>query len=247
MPKGIKSKRKSRRYRLSFAIGDHVDLAFDPTNQEWTSIENAYGNAIPSDVRDTINHYVMRYFRLAPAESTAPFIDDAIKYLVRLEKAADRFWKLLHDSEEGAQTDVAGYVRSQMDVHLRRCNYPTTFDLVGIMGVTTVALEEARRDIKNQEGQGFAEGSSWSNLVYELDLLFTENNLTQKIAKFDDPTQASPFVQFFRQLQLLFPTEFRRHDTTFASLTEAMTVARREIRRFVKAREGKIKPGSIQS
>jgi hypothetical protein len=231
-----KTRRKSRRPRLPFAIGDSVDHTFAPTHQEWLEIEDAYGHAIPSELRDTINSHVMKYFRLAPAETEAPFVDDAIEYLDRLAKAADDFFKLLHDSEVGAQTNEAGYVRSRLDVHLRRLNYPTCFELVNITGVAAVALTNVREEIEGHVGHGFTEGSSWSGLVYDLDMLFTQNNLPQKISKSDDPAKASPFVRFFQRLQSLFPSDFRRHGSTLTALTEAMVVARREIQRVVKAR-----------
>jgi hypothetical protein len=63
------------------------------------------------------------------------------------------------------------------------------------------------------------------------------------VSKFDDPQQASPFVSFFRELQRSFPERFWRHQTSNTALTEAITVARREFKRAIAAREAQ-KPNS---
>jgi hypothetical protein len=74
-------------------------------------------------------------------------------------------------------------------------------------------------------------------MIWDLIGFADQRGLSTKITHFDDPNQASPFVCFVRELQQTFPKEFRRHDISNAGLTEAITVARRQIRRAITSRE----------
>jgi hypothetical protein len=84
---------------------------------------------------------------------------------------------------------------------------------------------------------GFAEGNAWNQMIWDLIRFADERGLSTRITHFDDPNQGSPFVRFVRELQLTFPTEFRRHEASNAALTEAISVARRQIGRAIASRK----------
>ena len=94
------------------------------------------------------------------------------------------------------------------------------------------AFLKTRHYINEQTARvGFVEGRAWDQLVWKLTEFAKERSLPGGVSKFDESTQASPFVRFVRELQRTFPERFQRHETSNAALTEAITVARREIRR----------------
>jgi hypothetical protein len=84
---------------------------------------------------------------------------------------------------------------------------------------------------------GFVEGSAWNQMIWNLIGFAEERGLPSRVTHFDDPSQASPFVRLIRELQLAFPEEFRRHNTSNAALAEAIAVVRRRTRRAMANRE----------
>jgi hypothetical protein len=86
---------------------------------------------------------------------------------------------------------------------------------------------------------GFVEGRNWDELIWKLSEFAKKEKLPVGVSKFSDPSEASPFVRFVRELQHTFPREFQRHEVSNAALTEAITVARRTTKRALAARKVK--------
>jgi hypothetical protein len=227
--------RKSRRLRLPFSMGSEGDPEFMPQSTDWQRIEAAYGHPLTTEDRMAIVALVEDYFRWQPGEARAPFADDARRYLDRLEKAARKFWLLTFEAEEGAQTDAARYVQSYIGPHLKSCGSEYR-SLLDIMQPCIPAFTLMRDQLKEQIRLGFVEGRAWDRLVWHLTDFATQRDLPIGVSKFDDPQQASPFVAFFRELQRTFAASFQRHEGSNAALAEAITVARREIKRAIARR-----------
>ncbi|UTD29348.1 hypothetical protein [Bradyrhizobium sp. WD16] len=236
------NRRKSRRLRLPYSIGWRRDQAFEPKPEDWQRIEAAYGHELAPALREEIVAHVEKYFRGQPGEENAPFVDDALAYLNRLEKSGKKFWSLMFDEGEGAQTTAADYVQGQVGKYLSQVHRPSWQQLLDFMTGLITAMEMTRKQINDRAQQGFVEGSSWNGLVHELIELLAPHKLPVGLAKFDDPARAAPFVAFFRELQVTFPAQYQRHGTSNAALTEAITTARRSIKRFLRAQAQKNNP-----
>jgi hypothetical protein len=249
--------RKSRRLRLNISSGWGAERKFTPEPPDWRRIETAYGHQFNDADRDAIVVLVDKYFFWQPSEARAPFVDDATRYLDRLEKVAKRFWDVLleqsqtpmtgvgdhaHIAEEAEMRGVAiGFVQSHFGRHLKQFDFRRQTDwraLLEVMGACIPALAKTREYITEEAARvGFAEGSAWNQMIWDLIGFADARALPSRVTHFDDPNQASSFVRFVRELQLTFPKEFRRHETSNASLTEAITVARRQTRRAIASRE----------
>ena len=252
-----KSKRKSRRLRLNISVVHGGDPEFNPTNGDWNAIEAAYGATLSCEDRVAIVGIAKKYFLFAPSENNAPFADDAFQYLDRLEKAANNFWQVLLETEnipmagQGEQARIPGVAIGLVQNHVgrflkQRDSRSHNMDWRGLLNVMQTclpALVEARKYLQdNSVRTGFVEGRRWDQFVWDLTEFAKKRQLPTGVSKFDDPGQASPFVRFVRELQQIFPAEFRRHHTSNASLTEAITVARRQIKRAI-ASLAKLKEG----
>jgi hypothetical protein len=249
--------RKSRRLRLNISSGWGAERKFAPEPADWQRIEVAYGHQFNGVDREAIVVLVDKYFFWQPSEARAPFVDDATRYLDRLERAAKRFWDVLlaqeqipmtgvgdqaHIAEEAEMRRVAiGFVQSHIGRYLKQFDFRRQTDwraLLEVMGACIPTFVKTREYITGEAARvGFVEGRTWDQLVWNLTEFANERGLPSGVAKFDDPSQASPFVHFFRELQRTFPGEFQRHEASNAALAEAITVARRQIKRSLALRE----------
>lgn len=255
--------RKRRLLRLPQSSGRGGDRSFSPTLGDWSRIEEAYGHPIDASGRKEIVALVESYFRFQPAERAAPFADDTLAYLDRLEKAGKKFWDVLLErqnmpmSMKEGQSYIAeedqirdsgkGYAQSILGSHLKKLDFRHKTDwnsLLDVIGAFQAATVATRTDIEDRVAKvGFVEGRRWQNLVWHLGEWARGSSLPTALTKFDDPSEAAPFVRFVRELQATFPLEFRRHDTSNAALTEAISISWRRIKRAL-ADQGKDKATS---
>ena len=125
-----------------------------------------------------------------------------------------------------------GYVQSHIGRFIKQFggerNWTGPLDM---MQACMPAIIATRQYLDQQVKFGFVEGRNWDELAWNLIEFARVRGLPNGVSKSDDPAKASPFVAFVRELQLAFPERFRRHNTTNAALAEAITVARREMRR----------------
>ena len=245
--------RKSRVLRLNIAIGRGEDRKFEPLPEDWARIEEAYGRVLSNDDRAAVVILVDNYFFFQPSEALAPPLPDAIKYLDRIEKAGKLFWKALLESENipmtgsGAQAHIAEadlmrgvairFVQSHLGRYLKDIHYKAPMNwngLLDVMGACLPAFIKTREYLTGEATRvGFVEGRNWNQLICKLTEFAKERRLPFGVSKFSDPSQASPFVRFVRELQRTFPSEFQRHEATNAALAEAITVARRPIKQVI--------------
>jgi hypothetical protein len=240
--------RKSRRLRLPIASGANAEVQFSPSGEDWERIERAYGRALTPDNRSEIAGFIDKYFLWQPSEAMAPFANDAYDYLNQLEKTANTFWRVLLERSHipmtgsGDQAHIAQrdsirgvgivYVQSHVGRFIRQFRGGKDWKgLLDMMQACMPAIMATRQYLDEQAKFGFVEGRSWNELVWNLSEFAKSRGLPNGVSKSDDPAKASPFVAFVRELQGAFPERFRRHGSTNAALAEAITVARREIRR----------------
>lgn len=245
--------RKSRRLRLPQASGSGGDRSFSPAAQDWERIERAYGHAIDPDGRQEIIVLVESYFRFQPAERLAPYADETLAYVGRLAKAGEKFWDVLLErqnlpfskkdgddyiaEEDKIRDQGKGFAQSVLGGHLKKFDFRHQTDwnaLLDIVGSFQAAVAETQRDITQRAARtGFVEGRQWANLVWKLGEWARTRNLPVGLTKYEDPTQAAPFVRFIRELQSTFDEQFRRHDASNIALTQAIASSWREIRRAI--------------
>ena len=125
-----------------------------------------------------------------------------------------------------------GYVQSHIGRFIKQFGGERNWTgLLDMMQACMPAIIATRQYLDQQVKFGFVEGRNWDELAWNLIEFARVRGLPNGVSKSDDPAKASPFVAFVRELQLTFPERFRRHNTTNAALAEAITVARREMRR----------------
>lgn len=122
----IGNARKSRRLRLNISSGSGAAQKFTPEAADWQRIEFAYGHQFSEADRDGIVAVVNKYFFWQPSEARAPFVDDAIRYLDRLERAAKRFWDVLLE-QSGSRMRAAAHapiisINARQSVSLLKSN-----------------------------------------------------------------------------------------------------------------------------
>lgn len=197
-----------------------------------------------NDKRQEIIQAVETYFRWQPAESSAPFVSDALEYLDALEKAGKLFWRSLLESSytelnDQTQRDAILYVQNTLGRYMKKYDprgQADWRDLQEIMQTCIAAFTATRSYLTSPGNLGFIEGSAWDFLTWELFNIANRSNLPTGAGKLGDPNKASPFVAFVRELQLRFPKQYRRHETSNAALTEAISVARRRYKAAIKER-----------
>lgn len=250
--------RKSRRLRLNISSRWGGDTEFKPDDGDWKRIEDAYGVAVTMEQRKKIVGFVVDYFLFQPAETHAPYVDDAIGYLNRFEKAAEAFCEVLQENPNtpmtgsGIEAHIAEadrlravantFVQSHLESYLKKQHYQGPMNWSGLNDVIAASLraaKETREFILTESTKvGFVEGRSWDNLIWQLTEFVEKERLPRGVSK-SDPAHASPFVRFVRELQATFPPEFRRHAASDVALTEAISVARRTTNRAIAGRKAK--------
>ena len=228
--------RKSVRKRLPTS-GGSWGTEFAPTKDEWLLIERAYGRTIDRETRAQIVGAVKDYLLHEPFERNAPFVDDAIAWLDKVEGAAATFWRATFEAEDGSNREAMWAAQSAIEEHIRSAGLGTSsrwHQLIRIMTDVVAAIRLARRDLAADAGVGFVEGDSWRSLVVELTSVCAGKRLPTGASKGLDKTSSdepSPFVRMFRSLQALFPEASRRHQASYVAAAEAISVARRTDRK----------------
>jgi hypothetical protein len=239
-------------------VGSGGDQEFAPEPADWLRIEEGYGHSLTSDDRAALVGIVETYSRWQPSEPHAPFADDALGYLKRLEKAFKRFWDVMLEREQtpitgtGDHTHIAEqdmirnvaitFVQSHFGRFLKESDFRAHTDWRGlqeVMQACVPALVKTRNYLNEAAGIGFVEGRQWDLLTWHLYEFAMQRQLPTGLTKVDEALPQPPFVTFVRELQRIFPDRFQRHEKSNVALVEAITVARRKIKRAIAEREAK--------
>ncbi len=226
--------RKSRKRRI--AIGDgHGPFDWEPSAQDWTAIERAYGCALGEADRAQLVKHMSEYLLYVPAESHAPFANDVDDVLLKIGKGAEAFKEILWDwpptaSPKWMATSIG---RDHIDIALANMPEPRPKDITALAHMLVhfvVACEAARQmhEIDVASG-GFVEGQEWQALIRGLTGFAKERGMRTGASKDSDKRNApSPFVNFVMALMASVPQEARRHCSTWQACAQAISEARRK-------------------
>jgi hypothetical protein len=220
--------RKRRRKRLPWSGTHGAPKKWDPTEEDWFRLQNAYGKTFDATLRAAIERAVTEYFLWAPFED-APFVDDCIRDHAKATSLAKELGKVIH-SLGGARSMVARHWKRYFPPEDERRDHREFSQVVHILHS---ALAAALRDIKSPDLPAFSEGDAWERLVLDIANEFRQRGCKATASKNSICSQ-SPFVRFVGELQDTFKgRSLRRHPTPDA-LSGAVSLALR------KAKNGKI-------
>lgn len=224
--------RKSRAQRLP-SSGGSWSTAYAPKAGDWKRIEAAYGYTLEVSARAAILNAVKEYLIDAPFETHAPFLRDAMAWLLRLEKAVRGLNRAMMSETHSTKADAAFYAQRAVERHIRdprNKEQPDWDALIGNAMAMTAAIALAKRDIPKEARVGFAEGEAWNALIRRLTEIVKQFELPYRGSKGTDKTpvaEPSPFVRMLRALQSTFPPKLRRHNGSYQAAAEAIAKARR--------------------
>jgi hypothetical protein len=181
-------------------------------------MEAALGQAIPDGVRNSVVTIVQSYFEWQRFEHNAPYLDDVLKRISAIKKAAEHFQQALRGPENTAEWDTNQVVRSQIG---QSCEIQGVAPGLGQIESIESALScliwatgAAKTHFSERAEGGFSEGQAWQKMARSLKGLMREHSLpfgaSQDSSKSKN-SAGSPFVQFMQALQNSFPHDLRRH------------------------------------
>ncbi len=242
--------RKSRKTRLpiSGTLGGPAEGT--PTDSDWGHLEKAYGGEkISDDLRVEIKDAVEQYLYWAPFENSAIPVKDFAEQIKEARILAKELQKVVasfgsaatlvqrrwerrfhRDESESAhetpetpiEEDELAIFESAWDTERTQHRFFCNFRDV-VRAVISV-LDDTRREVMGEGLPGFSEGDAWNRLIVNLARGFRSKNLKATATK-DLNRPPSAFVTFVKKLQLMFKEEFRRHNSTYAALSQAISQA----------------------
>jgi hypothetical protein len=225
----IMPKTKGKISRITFRAAERISLS----EENWETIEKAYGQTISQSVRAEIVSVTIRFLQLAAAEDT-PVMKDALKRITRLRDRAQSFNDVIN--ERPIDDDIRAYVNDQLADTYGLLNYDQaalpTRNYVG-----RLSLELARFvNVCNEELRFlpqydyWPDGGAWETWVRHLTSIFANHNLPTGVRKDVDKRPEdipSAFVNFVWSLQHFLPKQHVRVHSTGA-LATAIHEARNE-------------------
>jgi hypothetical protein len=236
----IMPKTKGKISRITFRSAEPINLS----EENWETIEKAYGQKIAQSVRSEIVSATNQFLQLAAAEDT-PLMKDALKRITRLRDRAQSFNDVINERRIG--DGIRSYVNDQL---------ADTYGLLKYDGaafpthnyVALLSLELARFvNVCNEELRFlpqydyWPDGGAWETWVRQLTRIFENHNLPTGVRKDADKQSEdtpSAFVKFVWSLQKLAPKQHVRAHSTEA-LATAIHKARNESKPLVKPRSRK--------
>jgi hypothetical protein len=226
-----KNKRRCRSERLAYSLTSDPTPIFEPTIEKWKQIEKSYGFQIETDDRQIIIGLVTRYFLFEPFERSGALVKDAEDWLAKVRAAGEKFYELVFPDEQFSEAAKHAWLRIDDSLekwpHLHVRNMDDVFNTICcfLEAAADVAkdLEEGRDNRPNLRPQ-------WDILVSGLLEWAQSRGLPSGASKGAGGSgRVSPFVAFVRELQLMFPGEYRQHNTNDA-LSKEINRIRRDMR-----------------
>jgi hypothetical protein len=237
--RGAPRKRRRMRINQSGAVG--AIPAFAPSEAEWKQLTMAYGVPLGDEDRTAITRAITEYFDWAVFEPASPFLDDSIRWLDTARKSGDRVWRHLftETGPDPLKGDAYFHAKTALDTELREIGASPTEEIISSMTAFMAASVKARaRMIADAKKNGFREGDAWADMIVDLTASMKGAGLPVTVNKAVDKAahwKPSPFVTFVQALQMLFPSDFRRHMASAVALSEAITISRRSKRKIKSA------------
>jgi hypothetical protein len=217
-----KTARKKRRRRIAISIAEPRE--YEPTDREWSALEGALGNDLDVEIRGQICTIVSRYFLEHDFEQKAPFLNDVLKRIAKIERAAEELQLLLSD-ERSAHID--SFIKAQIETALGR--HSSIYALQSALDDALKGLASCRYEFEDAVVEGFADGAAWEKLVQDLRSLMRQRGLpcgaSQERPKAGSD-EGSAFPKFVMVLQNTFPdAALRRHNSDVFTLAKAINRA----------------------
>ncbi|MEM9626683.1 MAG: hypothetical protein AAGA21_10665 [Pseudomonadota bacterium] len=167
-------KRKSRRKRVG--TGGGRNKRFLPGPEDWVEVEGALGASISDENRERITALVDEYLERDQSEKSAPFVDEALRILDRIDLETEQLIVALKTDLDGSgdEESAGEYVELMIAAEMPGQSY-TPEDYANLkhqLGHFRIAYEKARLAIQQSSEGGFAEGTAWANLFLQIMKLF---------------------------------------------------------------------------
>lgn len=250
--------RKSRRRRLHISGPLGRPPEWNPSDADWTRFETAYGALFDAAMRAEIASAIGTYFKWAGHEPIAPFATgndggiQKLKQALRLaedlygairscgaaEGVLDRHWESYFPNQEVADDELPeGLSDSEFfDAISALPPRPYRRDLKEMVHLIVRVIGDTLQDIDRPDAAAFVEGEKWGLLVRDLARIFEARKLSNAAAKGNEANPApSPFVRFIGEIQTSFPTDLRRHRSSYDALAKAISAVRRDVKRNLKS------------
>lgn len=246
--------RKSRRRRLAISGTLGAAPEWKPSDDDWSRFEAAYGAPFDVAIRVEIASAVGKYFYWAGFEPIAPFatdddgaiekltralqlsedLCDALKSLGDAESVLAPHWEIHFPHHEISDDELPeGLSDSELFEAIAALPpRPYRRDLPELVHVIASVIRDTLRDVDRPDAPAFEEGEAWGLLVRDLSRIFEARKLSVTAAKGNEANPApSPFVRLFREIQHSFPTDLRRHRSSYDALAQAISDVRRDVKR----------------
>jgi hypothetical protein len=222
-----KSLRRSRKPRLRSSISSEW-LKYEPSDNDWVQMEGAIGKPFPVNLRSETVKIIQRYFQIQPFEANAPFLEDGLRRIDLIVRAAEQLQSALDANNDPVVVHVRAQLEQEFGSHEIETLDEMLRSLLSSAQYTEIAFSE-------QSKNGFVEGDAWHEMMSSLKALMRSHSMpygaSQDSTKAKDPN-GSRFVQFVQSLQETFPVKLRRHHLSgpFA-LAKEINGPRRSVRK----------------
>jgi hypothetical protein len=217
--------RRTRKARFP-ATSESEEIVLD--EDDWKRIEQAYGHALPLDLREHIRFVTNALSIVANAERSAPALEKVKANTMKLRDDA----QLLLKQAGHSVRELAGYtsledLTESVAITMKEFSNEDLQFLLLVQSMSAACNLTLRRW---ETDKGFREGSIWDAWVQSITELMRHYNLpdaTRKDSRKPKPSEPnSGFVLLIEALQQYLPKELRRHATDDA-LPQAIYRARK--------------------
>jgi len=223
---------------------------FSLSDENWRTIEEAYGQSISQEIRTQLAAVTTRFLQLAIAEDSGLFMDDAVKRISRLCERAQS----LNDAikERPIDDPIREYVDEEVAFTYALLNYDQPLPARNYVG--RISLELGRFVNACDEVLGFApkynywpDGGAWEVWIRQLTGILKMHNLPTGVRKDSAKLKEdkfSAFAIFVQTLQKFIPPEHIRAQNSLFALSTAIDKARTKSKPLVAPRKLRVrKPG----
>ncbi|MDR6304556.1 hypothetical protein GGQ85_002266 [Nitrobacter vulgaris] len=221
--------RPARKLPLSSAVGNSPQ--FSLTDQDWAKVEIAYGQTLPTAVRQSIVETTNKFLEWEVFERNACALSPAVDLVKSINVASNSLRQKLSraggDAGAFGQSVLKEHFRS---VHFRKDSYDQLFHALGdVMSSLSAACQSALTEMDDPDAKFFREGASWDDWIRALTNIAEENDLPTASSKAGNPeADVGPFARLVAALQAHLPKEARKHLNT--RLSSAIYSARQPLK-----------------
>jgi hypothetical protein len=220
------------------------------TEENWCTVERAYGQALSPEVRRKIAILTTSFLQFAAAENTG-LMNDAIERATRLRAESQLLMSIINERDVGDETRE--HVDDELALSYARLNHDKQCEFLGANSVPLAARKYVRElngelerfvkacDLTLREldyaalNNYWPDGGAWNGWVQHITHLLKAHRLPTGVRR-DAGSNTSPFVAFVSALQDYVPEKDARARHSIGALAEAIH----------KARQGKKPPVELR-